>query len=102
MAMSAALKGSPQSPFLMFTTPGGKRKGVSSAVEVGQSVVDSESTCKKARRGTNQNPVPCSSLSSEEFDHEDINTGKEGGSMTAEPQREEDAEAELSASVPPL
>lgn len=94
--MSDALKGSPQSPFLLFVTPGSKRKQVSSAAEAGQSVA--ETTSKKARRETNQSPVPCSSLSPEEFDHED--TGKEVEPVTAEPQAE-DAEAELSASVLP-
>lgn len=97
--MSDALKGSPQSPFLMFVTPGSKRKQVSSAAEVGQSVA--ESTSKKARRETSQSPVPSSSLSPEESDHEDIDTGKEAEPVTAEPQPE-DAEAELSASVLPL
>jgi hypothetical protein len=99
MAMSDALKVSPQSPFLLFGTPGSKRKQESSAAEVGQS----ELTSKKARRETNKSPVPCSSLSPGEFDHEDTGTGKETEPVTAdsEPQPE-DAEAELSASVPPI
>jgi hypothetical protein len=101
MAMSDALKVSPQSPFLLFGTPGSKRKQESSAAEVGQSVT--ESTSKKARRETNQSPVPCSSLSPKEFDQEHTGTGKETEPVTAdsEPQPE-DAEAELSASVPPI
>lgn len=94
--MSDALKGSPQSPLLLFVTPGGKRKQVSSAAEVGQSVA--ESTSKKARRETNQSPIPCSSPSPEASDQEDISTGKEAEPVTAEPHPE-DAEAELSASV---
>lgn len=80
-------------------TPGSKRKEVSSTAEVGQS--DAESTSKKARRETSQSPVPCGSLSPEESDHEDIGTGKKAEPVTAEPQPE-DAEAELSASVPLL
>lgn len=72
---------------------------MSSAAEVGQTVA--ESTSKKARRETNQSPVPCSSLSPEEFDHEDMGTGKETEPVTAESQPE-DAEAELSGSVFPL
>lgn len=96
--MSDALKVSPQSPFLLFATPGGKRKEVSSAAEVGQTVA--ESTSKKAKRATNQSSVPCSSQSSEEFDHEDMDTGKEAEPLTVGIQPEEDAEAELSASVP--
>ena len=71
---------------------------MSSAAEVGQSVA--ESTSKKAKRETNRSPVPCSSQSSEVFDQEDIGTGKEAEPVTVEPQPEE-AEAELSASVPP-
>ena len=99
MSMSVALKGSPpKSPILLLLTPGSKRKQVSSAAEVGQSVV--ESTNKKARRETDQSPVPCSSLSPEEFDHEDMGTGKEAEPVTAEPQPE-DAEAELSGSMLP-
>ena len=97
--MSDALKGTPESPFLLFVTPGSKRKQVSSAAGVEQSVA--ESTSKKARRETNQSPTPCSSLSPEESDHEDIGTEKEAEPVTAEPQLE-DAEAELSASVLPL
>ena len=93
--MSNALKGPPQSPFLLFVTPpGSKRKQVSSAAEIGQSVAGS--TNKRARRDTNQSPSPCSSLSPEAFDHED--TGKEVEAVTAERQPE-DAEAELSASI---
>lgn len=95
--MSDALKESPPSPFLLFATPGSKRKQVSSAAEVGQPFAESMS--KKAKRETNQSPVPCSSLSPEESDHEDIGTGKEAEPVTADPQLE-DAEAELSASVP--
>ena len=97
--MSDALKGSPEPPILLFGTPGGKRKQVSSVAEVGQSV--DESTSKKARRETNQSPVPSSSLSSEDSDREDIGTEKETEPVTAnsEPQPQaEDAEAELSAS----
>jgi hypothetical protein len=96
--MSDALKGSPQTPFLLFETPGSKRKQVSSTAEVGQSVAESSS--KKAKRETSQSPVPCSSLSPEEFDNEDLDAGKEAEPVTAESQLE-DAEAELSASVFP-
>jgi hypothetical protein len=53
---------------------------------------------KKARRETSQSPAPCSNLSPEGSDHEDIGTGKEVEPVSAEPQPE-DAEAELSASV---
>lgn len=102
MAMSGALKVSPQSPFLLFGTPGSKRKQESSTAEVGQSVA--ESTSKKARREIYQSPIPCS-LSPEESDQEDTGTGKATEPVTAdsEPHPElEDAEAELSASVPPI
>jgi hypothetical protein len=94
--MSDALKESPHPPFLRLVTPGGKRKEVSSAAEVGQLVA--ESTSKKARRETSQSPVPSNSLSPEGSDHEDTGTGKKAEPVTAEPQPE-DAEAELSASV---
>ena len=91
--MSDALKRYPL--LLPLVKPGStKRKEVSSAAEDGQS--DAESTSKKARRERNDSPVACSSLSPEEFDHEDMGKGTEP--VTGEPHPE-DAEAELSASV---
>jgi hypothetical protein len=85
MAMSDAPKGFLQSRIPTVVVPGGKRKQVSSTSEVEQRV--NQSTSKKARRETTQSPVPC--------EHE-----KGAEPVTAVPL--ENADAELSASVPLL
>lgn len=96
VAMSDTPQGSSQSPYLTNVIPGSKRKQVF-VTGVQQSIA--ESTSKKARLGTSQSPVPSGCPSQEESDQEDIDAAKEVESFAAKPHYE-NAEAELSASVP--